>query len=162
MIYIRKFTPIADRFWQKVQKDADDACWVWIGRLSKQGYGRIDDGRRSVRKSFVAHRVSYEIANGSIPEGMEVCHRCDNRACVNPLHLFAGTHAENMADMANKGRARTPSSVGSLNGRAILTEGDVRAIRRCTGTGSSIAAELGLPVEAVRDVIRGKSWRHVA
>lgn len=91
------------RFWERVQKS--DGCWVWTGSTNgfRRKYGQLTlDCRRTVG----AHRVSYVIAHGALPEGMVVCHACDNTLCVRPDHLFLGTQKDNVRDMIAKGRFR--------------------------------------------------------
>ena len=94
------------RLTQRLRIDPD-GCTVWTGTVDRCGYGRISVGCRMA----MAHRVAWELANGTIPPGMEVCHSCDNRPCCNVAHLFLGTHQDNMTDMARKGRRRGPQGM---------------------------------------------------
>jgi hypothetical protein len=102
--------PLAERFWPKVVKS--DGCWLWVGAKFERGYGCIVaggpriNGRPAERRHLYAHRVSYELSVGPIPDGLYVCHHCDNPPCVNPSHLFLGTATDNNRDREAKGRGR--------------------------------------------------------
>lgn len=146
------------RFNAKWREDRKTGCWVWTGALAGRGYGEIK-GTRS-RFYLYAHRLSWELAFGSIPEGQSVLHRCDNPACVNPTHLFLGSTADNLQDMAAKGR----HLFGERNAQAKMTEGDVLRIYRLSDEGWSqkrIAGEIGVGQMTVCRVLRGERWRHI-
>lgn len=147
------FKDLATRFWSKVEKT--DGCWLWRGSTNpRSGYGMlgvIEDGRKLHK---YAHRKSWEMANGSIPPGLFVCHHCDVRNCVRPDHLFLGTHTDNMRDAASKGRlAMKPE----LRGRAKwVTPQLAEEVRMLTSQGlseRSIAARLPLNRYEVRVVL---------
>lgn len=92
---------IDQRFWNKVNKQTIDGCWEWIGCKDRLGYGRL----MYWGTLTLAHRFSWELHNKKIPKGLNVLHKCDNRKCVNPEHLWLGTHRDNMEDMVKKGRS---------------------------------------------------------
>jgi len=120
---------IRSRFWAKVDKRGPDECWPWKGSFTGLGYGQL-----KIRgKRWGAHRVSWRLAHGPIPKGSCVCHHCDNPPCVNPAHLFIGTHKDNSQDMVAKGRHYHPSSM-SLH--------QVRLLRVLYHTGLYTQAEL--------------------
>lgn len=155
-------TPVVDRFWPKVAKS--DGCWEWTGSRDKKGYGFIGTGGK-VGNAY-AHRVSFELANEEIPAGMHILHSCDNPSCVRPDHLSLGTHADNMRDMSQKGRASKHSSerVGELNGNHRLTADQVMAIRQRVADGASrkqLARELGVSKTLISLIQKGVTWKHL-
>lgn len=160
MIPINSTAPA--RFWAKVDKSAGpDGCWLWTGALDHRGYGKFSTARS---KPTTASRVAYKLHYGVDPSGQFVCHQCDNRTCVNPAHLFLGTHADNMKDMREKGRSPRKSNVGTHNPRAILDEGKVREIRRRHAAGETplaLSIEYGINRESVYAVLSGRNWASV-
>jgi hypothetical protein len=122
------------RFWAKVDKRGPDDCWPWTGARRRRGYGVISVGAGSNRKMVVASRLSWEMANGAIPPGMMICHKCDNPPCVNPGHLFLGTGADNARDTVRKGRNYLKSLTHCLRGHEFSPENtrtDNRGSRIC-------------------------------
>lgn len=142
------------RLWAYVEKT--ETCWNYTGATNEWGYGRFWTGRVRTR----AHRFSWEIHNGAIPAGMFVCHKCDNPKCVRPDHMFLGAHADNMRDMAVKGR-RKGVCAGETHGNALLTDETVLAIR-VAGLGPAAAArQFGIAKSTAFGILRGVSWRHL-
>ena len=103
--------PIEERFWKRVDKNGE--CWNWTHRKTRDGYGYVKKFNTVTgRWSYTyVHRLSWELANGPIPDGLFVCHHCDNPSCVRPSHLFVGTHLDNMKDRSAKGRTRRSSKL---------------------------------------------------
>ena len=146
---------IADNLYENCEKDPNSGCWVWTRSRTRNGYGRVKRGG----KHIPAHRLSYTSTKGPIPLGLYVLHKCDNRACINPDHLFVGTHADNMADMSAKGRARRV--YGTTNGRKKISEDDVRLIRKDTRPLKIIAFEYGIVMSQVSEIRNRRSWWYV-
>lgn len=159
--------PVAERFWDKVEKRGNDECWPWLAaRMPRKGfeYGKIGSGTGGA--PLYAHRVSYELSVGPIPEGLHVLHRCDNPPCVNPRHLFLGTNADNIRDAFAKGRVARPHGEAQANAR--LTETQVKAIRAEYRKGkkgygfASLGRKYGIHHSTVRQIVTRITWRHVA
>lgn len=163
--------PLIPRFWSHVDKSQGE-CWIWTKAKSKRGYGVIQIKYKSVR----CHRFSWEIHNGPIPEGLLVCHKCDNPACVRPDHLFLGTHKDNMRDMSAKGRAasgdrnfmrKCPELVlrGESHPLSPFTDEDVIAIRKLYLSGAAsqvaIANLYGVTHRAIGRIVKGQTWKHI-
>ena len=145
--------PLKERFWAKVDKRSSDQCWNWTGLRDRYGYGTIQVCGKKLR----AHRVSWELANGPIPAGMCVLHRCDNPSCVNPRHLWIGRQEENIQDMASKGRRAR----GEKHGSVKLIEQDVHEIRQMLSwkiLQRVIAKKYGVSRQTISMIKTGKNW----
>jgi hypothetical protein len=173
---------IVARFWSRVDANrseivsphVDSPCWVWTAGKTTSGYGTLAVGESHI----LTHRASWLLNHGPIPDGLFVLHRCDNRACVRPDHLFLGTHLDNARDKEAKGRggqlrgAANPSSKrperlprGEAHARSKLTTDSVLAIRARRASGEAIAVlagEYGVNHTTIRKVLAGKLWAHVA
>lgn len=149
------------RFWRHVSIDEPTSCWKWVGSYGEKGYGRVTIARLPAR----AHRAMWILMRGPIPPRVLVCHTCDNPPCVNPRHLFLGTHADNMADAKAKGRQR-----GERNNRSRLTPEQVQAIRAaCAGLPvqgrwealGKVAKRFRVSVGHVNNIQRRRFWGHL-
>lgn len=142
-----------NHFWERVEKTGD--CWVWTGAITRAGYGWV----RAGGTSKLAHRVAWELTNGPIPFGMFVCHKCDNRICVNPNHHFIGTDSDNMHDCSKKGR----TTWGEKGAHAKLKSQQVIEIKQLYKSGGysyqSLADKFGIGMVTVANIITGATWK---
>lgn len=168
---------VIERFWDMVDKsDGPNACWPWTG-YTKDGYGRM---KAIGRDNEFTHRVAWKIANGPIPEGVFICHHCDNPPCCNPKHLFEGTNADNMLDMRRKNRSAVGLKNGSFTqperrprgeraGSSKLTEDEVRRMRetyyRGGVTQERLSVRYGISQSCVSAAVsrkaKRKTWTHI-
>lgn len=156
----RPVEPIEIRFWNKVVKGV--SCWEWSGgKKGSLGYGSLHTKIDGKNLSVYAHRFSWELHNGPIPSGMIVCHTCDNPLCVNPDHLFLGTHKTNSEDRISKGRLGKTGRSGSANSQAKLTEEDVLEIRASVLTARELSEKFHIDKSRIYQIRNGKGWSHV-
>ncbi len=161
----------ADRFLRHVLMCPMSGCWLWTGDLDKDGYGNFHRTRPEARalglkgRSRRAHRASWEIHRGAIPDGFCVLHHCDNRACVNPDHLYTGTDADNVRDMDARGRRVHGDRVGEANANCRLSDDDVRAIRETYGRGgitqTALAKSYGVNQTQISQIVLRKQRTNV-
>lgn len=169
--YVRHHWTLAQRLDHYTDKSGGpDACWPWTGYIGSHGYGVVTT---KDKKQRLAHRETWKEENGPIPEGMFVCHTCDNKPYRNPRHLFLGTAADNSADMAAKGRGRGAIRPGARNGSAKLTDEQVMEIRRLGEQARAckprrpgpsqreISERFGVHLSTVENILSGKLWRHL-
>lgn len=150
-----------DYFLARIDTSGD--CWLWtgyaVGRPGKPGYGRVYYGGRL----FLAHRLSYALHNGDLPDGALICHTCDNPPCVNPAHLYAGTVQTNARDAVE--RSLYVPKLGEANPGARLTTAQVQEIRARWGSGekqADLGREFDITASHIYRIVHGEAWRHVA
>lgn len=156
---LRDRADCATRFWAKVDRRDPRSCWLWTAAVMPSGYGQFGIRAGTVMS---AHRMSWTLSRGPIPNGLHVLHRCDVRACVNPDHLWLGTNSENVADMISKGRqCYIRSRNGEKNGNAKLNSERVREIRTSTASAADISVRFGISRSQVMRVRQLKAWAHI-
>lgn len=171
---MRKMTPAKIRFFRMVSKrKRKGGCWLWMGTCTPGGYGSFGRGRKEDGKEM-AHRFSWMIHKGPIPNGLFVLHKCDTTKCVNPKHLFLGTQADNVRDAKLKGRmasgkrwhaAKRATCQGSRHGMSKLREKDIPKIRKLHAGGmsmTSIAVKFRVTRKNISNIVNGRNWTHVA
>jgi hypothetical protein len=154
------------RIARKITIDKDSGCWEWNGNARENGYCRTT----YKRKNWYVHRLAYSSFVGDIPDNHDVCHKCDNRKCCNPAHLFVGTRKDNMDDARSKGRL----SVGARHSESVpkgedcyfakLTENEVQLIRRMIVNKhktKEIASLFNVSPDNIRRIKRNNTWRHL-
>ena len=150
--------PALDRFMEKVMPVPEAGCWIWVGATKPAGYGNFYMEGGHVN----AHRASYEMHVGPVPDGAVVCHKCDTPSCVNPDHLFADSQCANLADMLRKGRHKPKRQAGELNGSAKLTFTDVAHIRASSEPTQALANRYGVRYQCIWQIRKGHSWKEAA
>jgi hypothetical protein len=148
-----------EEFWAKVEKGPGDACWPWIGNHLVSGYGRFSIGTPPQRQRWLAHRMAWTLEMGPIPTGMVICHHCDNPGCVNPKHLFLGSHADNVLDMHSKGRNRQPKGINHW--KAKLTEIQIISIRNDPRPNAIIGRIYNIAPNQILMIKRRTAWKHI-
>lgn len=144
---------VIHRFWKYTIKKSDEECWEWTGSVHPSGHGQMSSKRGET--PFKAHRVSFLIHKGSIPDGLNINHHCDNPSCVNPAHLYAGTQQQNMKDVCRRHR----------NPNCSLTQDQVKEIKdklvhRKYGDITAIAKEYGISFDVVYDIARKRTYNY--
>jgi len=151
----RVYPSAEERFWAKVDRTGE--CWEWTAGKNAGGYGVFNKGNDEYTK---AHVFSLELATGERrPDGMDTCHTCDNRACVNPAHLYFGTRTQNVGDALERGRMK----IGERHPQARLSELDVVAIRNEYAAGAEVddlCATYGLKNSTIRCIVLGFKWKN--
>lgn len=159
------------RFWKRVKKANPDECWPWVGRIGSAGYGSLyTKAPNSKHRNYkLSHRIAWELTYGPIPDGLFVCHKCDNRRCCNPNHLFVGTAKDNMQDAFDKGRlpmfvVNGQKQIGETHRCAKLKSHQIIQIREQYRNGidaSDLSKAYGVHRNTINDVVICKTWKHV-
>ncbi len=152
-------------FWNKVDVGDLNLCWEWNGGICRSGYGTFRALFGDIGYTYSAHRIAYFLKYGPIPDGLLVCHKCDNRSCCNPDHLFLGNHSKNAKDMVSKGRWGGPTGITGTHKGAKLKADQIIEIRRRYSEGrlsqSALASEYMVHQTVIGDILNRKTWKEV-
>ena len=150
---------VIKRFWKYVDRREEDQCWPWTGsKMVRGGYGQLNDRGRLLK----AHRISWEISNGcEIPKKLFACHRCNNKGCCNPSHIYAGTPKDNWNDTVQAQGLRLPANApkGEKHHSAKLNLALAKEIRKSNESGVALGRRLGVSKSTISRVRRGKVWK---
>lgn len=146
------------RLLSKVEMVPECGCWLWTGYANPRGYGMMSMPQQSPK---LAHRVSWTLYRGPVPDGMFVCHKCDTPACVNPDHLFVGSNADNVKDMDGKGRRKNSPKHGESHPMARISNEVALSIFNDSGKHAEIAARHGVKIGTVDQIKTGIQWSSV-
>jgi hypothetical protein len=149
---MRTVTEPEVRFARAIKKTRK--CWLWTKSKNHSGYGQFNAGSG---RTILAHRYSYEIHHGPIPKNFFICHKCDQPSCVNPKHLFAGTNADNIADMKKKGR----SLKGERHPHSRFKDSDILNIRKSAETIQALSEKYKTSTGSISRIRNGKRWGHL-
>jgi hypothetical protein len=153
---------LLEKLMKNVYPEPNTGCWLWSGMVNVSGYGIMKAASLPQFKTPLTHRLSYFLHKGEFDYSLNVLHKCDNPICVNPEHLFLGTHLENMIDRKTKNRTNRAAPKGSKCGASKITEDVVLKIRSITNkTQKQIADSFGLTQSAVHYIVSGKTWKHI-
>lgn len=148
-----RYSDKAKRFHDNYIPEPNSGCWLWTGSINNEGYGQISINMHHMR----SNRLAYEVCVGPIPDDMIICHRCDNPSCVNPEHLYAGTHQDNANDKAQRGRGIQ----GETHHQSKLKESDVKFIRSSKEHSRALAAKFCVSPVTIRAIRSRKTWSHL-
>ena len=150
----RSRIPISEKIANKVVKIPEAGCWIWLGSITKHGYGKMTLGTKT---NISAHRASYELKHGAIPKGMLALHHCDIKCCVNPDHIFLGTQQANMDDKVLKNRQAN----GIKHGMSKLTEEQAKEAKFGNVKPTELAKKFNCSATIIRQIRNGIYWRHL-
>jgi hypothetical protein len=157
-----KYTPLAERFERHYIPEPMSGCFLWTAAVTPDGYGLLAKERANQGDGgsmLLAHRASWELHRGPILDDLHVLHSCDNPCCVNPDHLFLGTHSDNMKDSVAKGRKN--NAKGAAHGGSKLTEDQALEIKHSKESGVMLAKRLGVWPTLIHKIRSGKAWKHL-
>lgn len=152
---------LKDRFWRHVEVGDCESCWNWTAYIGTAGYGRFNIGHNTIKN---AQRIAWILTYGDIPDGLQVCHHCDNRLCCNPKHLFLGTNYDNVMDKVKKGRVYNGNQSGEHNNASKLTFAQVNEIRKLRNDGTAmkdLSNLFGISRYQIWNICTFRAWKNI-